>query len=741
MSCSSTSETPTACKGDPNDQYRCIDSYGVIGNMRTSAHISKENASIDWYCYPHFSSPSLFARILDYNKGGFFEIQASNEHYAHVETKQGYWPDTNILCTIFTIPDAMGQVVDWMPVLITHASGKDPDHFSSVQQCMEKYSLELRDKIGSASLMNTSPHYVASSTKPETEKYKWIVRRVEVSQGSMNYTMKCAPAFNYARDDHQLYLTSDKKKAVFVTDDLVMTLESSEAKLVPFLSPDGKNLGVRSDFGLTEETCATFVFREASETEANEARTHIEKSGALKKEDIESEPKSQELGAEANHMQAKTDWLFVQTMDYWHSWIGRCKYQGRWREHIYRSALILKLCIFEPSGAIVAAPTTSLPEKIGGVRNWDYRFTWLRDAAYVVYSLIRVGFYSEAENFMSFLEARCKESIDESLINVDMLTLDETKIAKEQPLRPIYTIDGNDKDMEEIILDHLEGYKGSKPVRIGNAASNQLQLDVYGELMDSIYLYNKYSKPVSFDFWRYIVYIVNWVCVNAFNPDDGVWEVRGQKQHFLYSKVLCWVCIDRGLRLADKRSFPAPKVQWMQIRDKLMAEIMEKGFNTEIGAFTQAYGSKTLDASALILPLILFMSPTDPRMLSTIAAINRSPKKGGLVLNSLVYRYDPSQTDDGFAGEKEGSFNMCTFWLIECLCRTGQKQKVMEARLKLELFFAYANHVGLFSEEMSADKHHLGNYPQAFTHLSLISAAFNLNRVLDNSWRPMTTNQ
>lgn len=370
---------------------------------------------------------------------------------------------------------------------------------------------------------------------------------------------------------------------------------------------------------------------------------------------------------------------------------------------------------------MVAAPTTSLPENIGGVRNWDYRYTWIRDASFVVYSFIRVGFYREAENFMQFLERRCRESI--TLEQVECGTL-----AEESPLAVMYSITGG-TDLHEETLDHLEGYMMSQPVRIGNGALHQLQLDMYGELLDAIYLSNKYSKPVSYDFWQYIVYIVNWVCANWRRPDVSLWEMRGKPQHFLYSKVMCWVCVDRALRLADKRSFPAPRAHWLETRDHIMMEVMQKGYNHDVGAFTQAYGSSVLDAAVLILPLILFVSPNDPRMLSTLDAVDRSPREGGLVSSSLVYRYDPELTEDGFCGQKEGTFNMCTFWFIEALSRTGSRSRVLEAQLLFEQFLSYANHLGLFSEELSWEGHHLGNYPQAFTHLQLISCAYSLNRV------------
>ena len=294
----------------------------------------------------------------------------------------------------------------------------------------------------------------------------------------------------------------------------------------------------------------------------------------------------------------------------------------------------------------------------------------------------------------------------------------------------MYGIDGR-HELPEETLDHLEGYMGSSPVRIGNGASNQLQLDIYGELLDSVYLYNKYGAPISYDLWVHLSKLIDWVCNNWKRTDEGVWEVRGGQQHFVYSKLMCWVALDRGIRLADKRSFPADRLRWLKVRDEIFQEIMAKGWNPQRGAFVQHYGSESLDAANLMMPLVFFLSPTDPRMLKTLDQTMRSPEKGGLVSNSLVYRYNVEQTSDGLKGE-EGTFNICTFWLVEALTRAGRhdKARLNEARLMFEQMLGYANHLGLYSEETGSRGEALGNSPQAFTHLALISAAFNLDRAL-----------
>jgi GH15 family glucan-1,4-alpha-glucosidase len=285
----------------------------------------------------------------------------------------------------------------------------------------------------------------------------------------------------------------------------------------------------------------------------------------------------------------------------------------------------------------------------------------------------------------------------------------------------MYGIDGR-HDLPEIELEHLEGYRGSRPVRVGNDAAGHLQLDIYGELMDSIYLYDKYGSPLSYDMWRYVENLLEWVSTHWDQVDQSIWEVRGPRQHFTYSKLQCWVALDRGQRLGTKRSFPMSGNRWLHERDRIYRAIMEHSWNEKVGAFTQFFGSDAMDATALMMPLMLFISPTDPRMLATINRIQQT-----LVSDSLVHRYRIAEAaDDGLPGG-EGTFSICTFWLVEALTRAGRLE---EAQFIFEKMLTYANHVGLYAEEIGPKGEALGNFPQAFTHLGLISSAFNLNRTL-----------
>jgi len=493
-----------------------------------------------------------------------------------------------------------------------------------------------------------------------------LVRRLTVVRGTLAFEVRCEPAFDYARSKHRTEIRAEG--ALFHGPGLSLALSTT----VPLREDGAAAVGrVVLEAGRT----ATFVLADGAE--------HADCLECLTEDQGEA--------------------AFRATVDFWRRWIGRSKYRGRWREMVNRSALVLKLLTYEPTGAIVAAPTTSLPEWIGGKRNWDYRYSWIRDASFTLYGLMRIGFTDEARAFMGWLSKRVHEPNEDGSLQI------------------VYSIGGK-HDLEERTLDHLEGYRGSAPVRIGNAAHRQLQLDVYGELMDAVYLFNKHGEPISYELWVHLRRMLNWVADHWGQPDEGIWEVRGGRRHFVYSKVMCWVALDRGLRLAEKRSFPADRDRWLRARDAIYEEVMSKGWSRERQSFVQAYDSSTLDASNLIMPLVFFLSPTDPRMKATLEAVSRELRSG-----SLVLRYNPEASPDGLE-DREGAFTMCSFWLVEALTRAGELD---EARLLLEKMFGFANHLGLYSEEIGPSGEALGNFPQAFTHLSLISAAFNLDRALE----------
>jgi GH15 family glucan-1,4-alpha-glucosidase len=398
-----------------------------------------------------------------------------------------------------------------------------------------------------------------------------------------------------------------------------------------------------------------------------------------------------------------TTHFLYETINYWKEWIGKSKYRGRWMEIVNRSALVLKSMISFRYGSMVAAPTFGLPEEIGGARNWDYRYTWIRDASFTVYTLLKLGYRKEARHFIKWVEKQCND------------------IDAAGHLSLMYTLEGK-KDLVETTLPHLEGYKGSAPVRIGNDAYKQIQLDIYGELLDSIYLYDKHVEPISFDFWKALCKQVEWVCDHWKDKDEGIWEVRGGKKEFLYSRLMCWVAIDRAVKICEAHSYPLPE-RWKNERDQIFHSIHNEFWNDDIKSFVQYKGADTVDAATLLMPLIRFIGPRDPKWLSTLKRIEEN-----LVSDSLVYRYRPNEKFDGLTGG-EGTFSMCTFWFVECLSKAGYLNK---ARLYFEKMLGYANHLGLFAEQLSLKGEHLGNFPQAFTHLGLISAAINLNHQLED---------
>ncbi len=498
-----------------------------------------------------------------------------------------------------------------------------------------------------------------------------VIRRAKAVRGDIRFRMVCRPRFDYGRAGHQM---ESKGGAVRFSsegpDRLVLQLKSGVAL-------HHSNGGVTAEFTLRSGESAYFVLE----------RMEGDETGFVLQEQWMGE-------------------CFKDTLNFWRDWVNRSLYRGRWREIVNRSALLLKLLTSSRHGSMVAAPTFGLPEQLGGERNWDYRYTWMRDASFTLHGLMRLGFTEEAAAFFRWLEQRSREPQDES------------------PLQVLYGLDGR-RELDETVLTHFEGYRKSSPVRIGNAAGGQLQLDVYGELMDATFLYDKLGEPITFDHWQRLVNYVNWVGRHWQQADEGIWEVRGGRQEFLFSRVMCWVAMDRAIRLAQKRQFPGPLDQWDRIRTQIQADVHQHFWNEDLRAFVQHKNTTAVDASSLLMPLVHFIPPNDPRWFHTLQRIEQV-----LVNDSLVFRYDPQRAaDDGLAGG-EGTFSMCSFWYVECVGRSGEIQK---ARFLFEKALGYANHLGLYSEELGPRGEHLGNFPQAFTHLALISAACDLDRRLDES--------
>ncbi|KAJ6480355.1 glycoside hydrolase family 15 protein [Mycena sanguinolenta] len=644
--------------------YLAIADHGLIGNLHTAALVSIDG-SVESYCIPNFDSPSVFARILDKNKGGHFSISPT----VPFTTKQNYYPSSNVLQTKFMNEGGVVSITDFLP---------------------------------------RQPVLAPITKKP---LLPWLIRRVEVIRGVVPLLMECAPAFNYGRSKHTTAIVAAESpesttKAVFQSDSLTLDLryvpESTTTSVAaPVINLDlldlsqkgHLGLGVQAEMTLKEGQCVTFVLR----TPPAANSTPSMDDPVLTKELVNS--------------------LLTATNKYWNDWIRQSTYAGSWKESVHRSALALKLLIFEPTGAIVASPTFSLPEFIGGTRNWDYRASWIRDSSFTLYALIRLGFTKEADAYMEFIFERLRNKNPDGSLQI------------------MYTIHGG-KDLEELELTHLDGHKGSKPVRIGNGAADHLQLDIYGELMDCIYLGQKFGKPLSYDTWLLVRDLVDYVVANLHLPDLSIWEVRNKKRHFTYSKVMLWVAIDRGLRLADKRSLPCPhRNQWLAARDSLYEEIMNKAFDKELKIFGQSYeDTDVLDSAVLIMPLVFFIQPSDPRFVNTLRQILKTPERGGLTANNLVFRYDVSKSDDGVGGE-EGTFCLCTLWCVEALTRAGEYDQPMLHRAvsMFEDFLLYLNHVGLCTEEISEAGEGLGNAVQGFTHVTLISAAYNLSRTMEKT--------
>jgi len=511
---------------------------------------------------------------------------------------------------------------------------------------------------------------------PATDRHR-LVRMVRVVRGTMRFVAEIQPRFDYARKDHAVALTEEG--VVFSSDDLVLTLH----RVGDPVEHGSERAGVVEPAGGGVRVTVTL--------NAGDVTGLMLESGGAPPRQISRDELID---------------MFVETRQYWRQWLDRSTYTGRWREVVTRSAMTLKLMTYAPTGALVAAPTCALPEQVGGERNWDYRYTWVRDASFSVYALLGLGYTEEAEAFVSWLGDRIAESAGEA----------------SGPLKIMYRVDGS-SDLFEETLDHFDGYRGSQPVRIGNGAADQLQLDIYGEAMDSIHLADTHGLPLSHVAWTQVRNMLDWVCDNWDSPEEGIWETRGGRQPFTYGRFMCWVALDRAIRLAQSHGRPAAVPRWIEQRDRIYEQIMARGWHKERQAFVQHYNTDVLDASLLLMPLMGFVAPRDPMWTSTLTAMDEE-----LVSDSLVYRYNPSASPDGLRGS-EGTFTLCSFFYVDALARSG---RLDDARLTFEKMMTYANHLGLFAEEIGLTGEQLGNFPQAFSHLALINAAVNLDYQLDH---------
>lgn len=641
--------------------YQPINAYGVIGDCHSVVLVAPDG-SVDWGCLPDFDSPAIFCRLLDAEQGGYFQIAPTD---TTIKGSQRYLRGSNVLQTRFSSPSGEVLLTDFMPV-----------ETLSAWQFRELNNNTWTREDGSCHC---------------------LVRILECTSGELAVTMTLKASPNYAASPSEVSLIKDGMGAVISGGQQHVGLGIVGAYRLPSFS-----IEVVQDAGESHPS----VVVQATLQEGERLLFAVGMGRTLKA--------ARRLAEEELH-QRNFDWELAHTLHWWRTWLKGCSFKGHYDEWVQRSALVLKMMTYAPTGAIVAAPTTSLPEDLGGVRNWDYRYTWLRDATFTLYALNVLGFTEEAHAFTHWLRNLSNSSGED--------------------LQIMYGIRG-ERELTELELSHLKGYLDSRPVRIGNGAANQKQLDVFGEVLDCIHLYRRqggferYGEKLGGSLWNMMRLLVEYVCEHWQEPDSGIWEVRGGLRHFVYSKVMCWVALDRGIRAAEQLSLEADLPRWCEVRDQIRTDILLRGYDAQTGAFVQSYDSTALDASNLLLPLVRFIAPDDPRMRSTVDRIMEQLTDE----HGFVYRY---LAEDGLPGG-EGTFTICTFWLVDNLALQG---RVDEARSLFERLLSYAGPLGLFSEEIDAKgTMALGNYPQAFTHIALINSAYNLEmaemRIADQNAKP-----
>jgi GH15 family glucan-1,4-alpha-glucosidase len=628
--------------------YQPINAYGVIGDCHSVVLVAPDG-SVDWGCLPDFDSPAIFCRLLDAERGGYFQIAPTD---GALPGAQRYLRGSNVLQTRFA--STAGEIVltDFMPV-----------ETLSAWQFREMNNNTWTREDGSCHC---------------------LVRIVECVSGEMPVTVRLKVTPNYAGAGSEAYLVSDIG-AVINGGEQHVGLAIVGSSLLPTYQ-----MSIEQEPGELHPTVV--IQATLSEGERLLFAMGVGRSALAAHRLVEAELQQRNFDAE-----------LAQTLHCWRRWVQSCNYTGPYAALVERSALVLKMMTYAPTGAIVAAPTTSLPEELGGVRNWDYRFTWLRDASFTLYALSVLGFTEEAHAFTHWLQ--------------------RLSFSDGEDLQIMYGIRG-ERELVEQELSYLSGYADSHPVRIGNGAAHQKQLDVFGEVLDAIHLYRRqgcferYGERLEGPLWYLMCVMAEHVCSHWRDPDSGIWEVRDGLHHFVYSKVMCWVALDRVIRAAEQENLEADLPRWRHVRDQIRTDILAHGYNTQLGAFTQYYGSMALDASCLLLPLVGFIPPDDPRMRSTVDRVleQLTDERG------FVFRYN---SEDGLSGH-EGTFSLCSFWLVDNLAMQG---RVAEAHSLFERLVSYAGRLGLFSEEIDGDNGiALGNYPQAFTHIALINSAHNLKR-------------
>jgi len=583
-----------------------IEDYALIGDCETAALVDK-NGSIDWLCWPDFSSEACFAALLGTEENGYWKISPAKGKW---KTTRRYRPHTLILDTTFETKDGSFRIIDFMPV---------------------------------------------------RQRNSHIVRIVEGIRGKVPVRMEMALRFDYGLTVPWVTRIPGGVRAIAGPN--LATLRAS----VPM---NGENMKTVADFTVGKGDRVTFSLTYGLSYKRNPAK--IDPVQTLNEADT-----------------------------LWRHWSARLKYKGEYRDVIERSLITLRALIYRPTGGIVAAVTTSLPECIGGVRNWDYRYCWLRDSAFTLYALIESGFLVEADDWRGWLLRAAAGSPDE--------------------LQIMYGIAG-ERRLYEYAAFWLPGYEGAGPVRIGNAAAGQVQLDVYGEVLDTFYAGRKAGLAAASPSWALECALVQHLETIWTEPDNGLWEVRGGVRHFTHSKVMAWVAFDRAVRSAEEFGLDAPLERWRAIRDRIHDEVCRKGFDAERNCFVQSYGSENLDASLLLIPLVGFLPPADFRVQGTLKAI-----ESGLLRDGFVLRYDTREGVDGLP-PKEGAFVACSFWLVDNYVLQGRYD---DARALFVRLLALRNDVGLLAEEYDVYAgRQVGNFPQAFSHLALVNSAWNLTSAL-----------